>query len=302
MVDWLIHVPAWGQRCVPLFINVVLPAIRPAMFRASGRVRFMVHTDNPIPISEALGDCEHEIRTLPALQPRQNAHHRMGMCNREAMAAAHLGEAVAFINADMVPSIEVFSAAEKAFKHGRRLVMMAATRTVGAHAPPGLKSRELLLWTMQYRHPSIVDNFYGSGRSSVPWAIYFFDGRNVILHAFHLHPFAYLKEREIAFNSATIDGDFVSNFSREQVHIVRRPDEAAFAEISPLERWFPSLPAPYDTNYIAKWAHTHASEMHCWFFTQPITIVGKARDLGGTVCAEVMRKIENCGGPLEVYQ
>ena len=264
----------------------------------------MVHTDNPALIGLALAQYEHEIRPVPAPlpPPRHKAHHQMGACNKEAMAAARLGEAVAFINADMVPSIEVFLAAEEAFENGKPLVMMAATRTMGAHPPAGLKSRDLLLWTMKYRHPSIVDNFYGKGRSTVPWAVYFFDGQNVVLHAFHLHPFAYLKEREMGFNSATIDGDFVSNFPRDEIHIVTRADEAAFAEMSPAERWFPSLLKPYGTDYIAQWAHGHANEMHCWFFTQPITIVGKRRLIGDAVCAEVLEKIAGWGGPLEVYR
>ncbi len=53
------------------------------------------------------------------------------LANREALELAEPGEAVAFINADMVCSREIFAASERRFAEGKRLIMMAASRTLG---------------------------------------------------------------------------------------------------------------------------------------------------------------------------
>ena len=45
-----------------------------------------------------------------------------------------MGEAVAFINADMVPSREVFAAAERRFSEGKRLIICSSLRTLIAPA------------------------------------------------------------------------------------------------------------------------------------------------------------------------
>lgn len=303
MYDWLIACPAWGDRCVPLFIDTVLPAIRLAAAGATGRIRFLVHTDRPNEIALALSRFEHEIRPVPDLLGyKPTSHYQFGIANKEAMADARNGEAVAFINADMVPSLEVFFAAENAFERGKKLVVMAATRTIGKRAPPGCRSRDLLLWAMQHRHPTVIDNFYGAGSSSIPWALYFSDGTNVVMHGFHLHPFAYIKDRDISFKGVTTDSSYglIPAFRRSEIHVVTRADEAAFAEMSPPDRCFSSLPRRMNVKTVSLWASKHATADHCWLFSHPISIVGEGRDLGDReVCNKVLSRIERIGGPLK---
>ena len=54
MTDWLISVPVWGARCVESFLDYGLPSIQAATANLGGHVRFVIHTDHPFAISEAL--------------------------------------------------------------------------------------------------------------------------------------------------------------------------------------------------------------------------------------------------------
>jgi len=293
MRDWLISMPAWGDRCVGAFVNTVLPAIRAAA-NGRGRFRFLIHTDQSARISRAIGgDYQREFRPVP---PGLNAHYSLGDANREALQDARPGEAVAFINADMVPSIECFAAAERRFDEGKRLIIMAATRTLSVKPPPvGASSIHLLSWCMENTHPSVRDCFWGEGFSSIPWAVYFRGpGDSVVLHGFHLHPFAVVKDkRPIAFEGATTDRDLVDACSRDEIHLVTSADEAAFAEMSPPERTFPKLSHVINIESISRWGRRNASETHRWMFSQPIAICGDGSDIGDRkICDEILNEIK----------
>ncbi len=120
--DWLIAAPAWGTRCVDLFIERALPAIMCAGDGISGKLRFVVHTDEPERIEAALGKLEYWLYPVP---PGKTPHESFGLAHREAIDLARHGECIAFINADMVASVEVFAAAERRFAVGKRMIMMA---------------------------------------------------------------------------------------------------------------------------------------------------------------------------------
>src|SRR4051794_16826425 len=127
MTDWLISTPAWGDRCVKLACAVAIPAIKVALAQRSGGHRFLVHTDQPEKVRAVLQGSKYTLLPVP---PGGNSHYSLGNANRDAIATARMGEAIAFINADMVPSIEVFSAAERRFTQGKRLIMCASNRTL----------------------------------------------------------------------------------------------------------------------------------------------------------------------------
>jgi hypothetical protein len=286
--DWLIATPAWGERCVGLFLDVVLPAIRAAATRCSGNVRFMVHTDEPKRIKAALDPSAHRVLEVPGGD--DSPHVKLGMVHREALAETGRGECIAFINADMVPSIEMFAAAERRFAEGKRMIMMAATRTQDGIPPIGAVSADLLRWTMEYKHPSIVECFWSSGRTTVPWAIYFRRGDDVVLRGFHLHPFAVMKDRQLNFQGKTIDADLSDNFTHDEIHVVTDANEAAFAEMSPAWRIFKLREQPFSAEFAALWAKKSATPMHRWFFTQRIAICGNGQDIGdAAVCEQVLR-------------
>ena len=288
MTDWLVTTPAWGERCVDAYLRYSLPAIKAAIQRISGRVRFVVHTDRPFEVDEALTGFER--RVLPTT-PGRDVHGTASNANREALEFARPGEFVAFVHADMVPSVEVFAASEARFIQGKRLIMMAASRTLGGTPPIGAKSADLLDWTMQHPHPAIIECWWPLGRSIIPWALYFQVGSNVTLRGFHLHPFALMKDRDAHFEG-TIDLDLLDNYRPEETHVVVDRDEASFAELSPPERTFPLLQGPLTTDYVAAWARRYASPMHRWLFSHRIAIKGDASDRSDVgVCDDILQRI-----------
>jgi hypothetical protein len=290
-MNWLIAIPAWGQRCIDLFTRKALPAISAARAGVTGDMRLIVHTDQPDAIFRALGQsfAGSMVRPVP---PGKSPHDSFGIAHRQALDLAANGECIAFINADMVGSVEVFAAAEDRFAAGKRMIMMAGSRTIGGDAPIGARSADLLRWTMKQAHPAIKECFWGTGRSGTPWAIYFQQGDDIVLHGFHLHPFAVLKDRPLQFSGKTIDVDLADNFSWDEIHLVTDAHEAAFAEISPPERVFPLRPKVIGIADISEWARKHATPLHRKLFAQEIRIRGNGDALGvDAICDKILSAI-----------
>lgn len=294
-MDWLICCPVWGERCTKAFVEVTMPCLRAAIKEGvSGRVRFIVHTHN----SEALTNALAGFDTLffPVPPTVLSEHHSAGEANKQAIKIAKPGEVVAFVNADMACSIELFKSSEARFAEGFKMIMMAASRTIGGQPQPGMKSRDLLQWTMKHRHPAIKECFWGAGRTTMPWAIYFQDRKNnIVLHGFHLHPFAVLNDRDLSFKGFSIDSDLADIFEQREIHLITDPDEGAFAEMSPPERVFGKRLNLIDVESIAAWARkkNRTNAMHRWFFTKPITITGDGRDVGnGAIAQQILARID----------
>lgn len=293
MTDWLIVVPAWGERCLTALCEATLPALQVGLSRVTGSVRWVVHTDQPNRVRAALGRADLELRKVPG---GSAPHGKLGEAHRDALAMARDGEAIALFCADMVGSIEIFEAAEKRFAEGKRCIVMAGTRTLSDQRPPvGASSRELLKWAWRNRHPWIKATTWGEGKSRTQSLLHFQRNENVVLHGFHLHPFAVLNQGKITFPGVTIDRDLIEQFPREQVHVVTSADEAGFAEMSPAERTFADGPDRISTESIADWAalRHNASATHRWLFTHRICLCGEDADIGDAeVCADILATIE----------
>lgn len=238
-------------------------------------------------------------------------HGQLGEANRDALELARHGEAVALVNADMVGSVELFEAAERRFAEGKRCIVMTGTRTLSEQRPPvGAASRELLKWAWDHRHPWIKATTWGEGKTRTPSLLHFRQGETVVLHGFHLHPFAVIKEKELVFPGVTTDQDLIEQFPREQVHIVTSPDEAGFAEMSPSERSFADQPKVIDAASVTDWATRpgRTTPTHRWLFTHRICLCGEDKDVGdAAVCAEILATIERWeepgeGGSLSVLE
>lgn len=286
--NWVISVPVWGKRCTDAFIGAVLPAIKAAL--GERQPTFVVHTDQPSVMVSALARFPHEIKRVPL---GRSAHQSFGSASREALALAPVNSYVAFINADMVPSCEVFAAAERRFEVGKRVIMMAATRTIGGIPPAGATARDLLTWTMEHKHPAVVECFWGTGRTTIPWAVYFKRGDDIVVHGFHLHPFAVVKSNpKVAFKGLTIDTDLIEQFRLEEIHLVTDADEAAFAEMSPPERVFRLMSLPFSINNVVEWARLRTTSLQRWMFSQPITVVGSGDAGQLPTCDTILKKLE----------
>jgi hypothetical protein len=284
MKRWVLIVPAWGDRCVGCFINHGLPAIRAAMTRAKLPVTFQIYTDQQQVLTDALKGLDY--RFYPNKLPLADFgdHRMLGLIHGQAMRNAKVGTVLAILNADHVPSIEAFEAVEKRLAQGKRLVMCAGLRTTSENGPPiGETSRALLQWEWEHPHIQTANCIWGAGRSDQPSLLIFVNGKNVVAHAFHLHPFAVaIDGRDLSFEGVTIDDDIALKFKREEVHIVTDADEMALAEMSPPEpeRWR-LLPNPLMIKHVARWGRKRfasgrpiVNPMHKWFFEHGIRIVG----------------------------
>jgi len=272
-MNWLIAVPVWGNWYVDRFIGAALPSHLAALKNINSRVRYLIHTDQPERIAAAMAHLEIECRPVPKAV---NPYLRFGAAHREALEDAKSGECVGLLNADIVLSREVFMACEARFASGKRAVICAATRTLSEGNPPAdAPASELLDWTMRHAHPSIKECFWGSGRTMVPWAVYYRNGDDITLRGFHLHPVAVFKDRPLSFSN-TIDDDLLLGFDRNDVHVVTDRHELALAEISPRGRTF-GTGNLISADSIAKWAARRANKMHWWLASHRIIIAGDGR-------------------------
>ncbi len=289
-MNWLVVIPCWGERHCDVFERVVFPAVVLAATKHSGTVRYLIHTTAHD--RDRLQSVTHGyLRTLMLLPLEHNNFYQvLGACHKQALEYALDGECVAFINADMVPSVEIFSAAERRFATGKRLVVTTGTRTLDdTSAPPpiGAKSADLLLWAWCHPHQWTIDCTWGKMHTRVPSVVYFDREGFVNMHGFHLHPFALIKDRALDFKW-TIDCNLVNSYSCDEIHVVTDAHELSFAELSPRERSYGQYPEYYGIDKMIEWAK-ETDEMQRWFFTHPIAIIGDGSDIGDrAICNQIL--------------
>jgi hypothetical protein len=297
MTNWVVAIPVWGDEFTDKFLKWSLPAIKQALGKLEDgdSARFIVHTNKEDKLRSAFEPYPVQFHPIPG---SGNAHEKLGDINRQSLQLSNVGEVVAFINSDMVPSIEVFSASSARFKEGKKMVLVMGTRVLedsGFCVPPiGETSRGLLKWAWEHRHPWISGCIWGAGTSRSPTVIYFRVSDGVVLHAFHLHPFAVVKEKDaLTFQGVTIDRDLQDQFPLDQVHVVTSADEMAFAELSPASKSMGDIPHTIDKLYVAQFARNVATPAHKWTFAQRIEIIGPATDLADVQTAsEILNEIE----------
>jgi len=272
--DWLISLPVWGKDYRKRFLQDCWPSICIALGAVHGRLRVVLHTDTPELAGLFQAYDEVIVREVPG-----ERHSALSAAQREALELAEPGEAIAILAADVICSKECFAAAERRFSEGYRAVVCAGTRTTGplfnSTAPAGWTARDLLTWTMTYAHPIVQQCVFPYGQNAIPSTIYFRDGANTILRAFHLHPFAVVKDRALDF-TRSIDRDLVDCFAPEEVHVVTDADEMALAEITPIGKRQALLPYAMNPVYIAWWVNNYGTERHKQLFARRIVIQGSA--------------------------
>ena len=299
---WNIVVPVWDGQYIGQFVLATLPAIRAALAHSQSKAKFLIYTDVEGISALAPLFSPQEVSFLHVHcaadgQYQYRVHEWLGIIHRSAIRNVETGTALAMINADMVPSLEVFGVAERQFALGRRLIMCAATRTMTEDHPPiGASSRQVLDWTWDHRHPWISDCIWGSGRTRDPALIYFDDGHNVIAHGFHLHPFAFFADgRRLDFLGYSIDDDFPLAFRTDEIHVVTDADEMAFAEVSrgAQTHRFRRQDKPMTAEDIARWARRYTHARHRWLFGHPIVLRGHPKDLvDKQVCHDIVTAFE----------
>lgn len=291
MSKWLISVPVWGEQYVRTFVEYAAPAIRSALQGFDHQVRFLIHTDQPDAIQQALsGAAPIEFASVP----NQSTYTALQYSHGDAINRAEIGERVTLLNADLIVSGNLFKACEQHMNEGKRAVVLVGIRTAMGHGPPpvGEEPRKLLQWAWEHRHQIIRDLEWGAGGSMIPTNIFFARGDSVVMHGFHLHPVAIVKEKDVSFIS-TIDGDLLDHFDASSIHIVTNPDDIAMLEMSPPDRRFPVRGYPSTASDIANSMTSRASIRHRWLFESRIVVIGDGADQWDVpVAAEILQYMQ----------
>ena len=284
--DIIIAVPCWGKRYRDVFLGPVLKTHRAALdalreeYRRTINVRYVVQTDAPVAVAKALGDHDVTIVPAPPAQKRLNPMRAMARAHAHAIETAKENERVVLLNADIMISVEALVATERQFRRGKKAIVMSGTRTLpGWRGPPGpLPARALHAWSMKYPHPITRSCFWGTGKCHLPWGVYFREGDSIVLRAFHLHPFAIVKDRPIKFEG-TIDLDLLENYRTEEIHVVTDADEMAMVEMSPKSKVLGDNEWLIDRSQIIAWALRGAHPMHWWNFRHRICVQGNPQSV-----------------------
>lgn len=268
----MVAVPAWGERCVPLFKRI-LDYHADALSSFPGSVRYVCHTDQPDEIRETFRDKIGRKIDFYPVPKRRNPYDAYGECNREAIKLAEQGDVVMFFNADTVVSREVFHVVNKKLGEGFKCVMSQGIRTLPKDFPNrDITSEDLGRWTYENRHPSMDEYIYGSGKTTWHSIVIFKKGDNVGMRVFHMHPIAVVKDRELVFQS-TVDRDLAACYKPEEVFVAMH--EFSMAEISPGDKKvFNTTQQPFTVHSVANWAKKRTDDFNKRMFQQRIVMCG----------------------------
>ncbi len=293
---WLISVPCWDEYHVNTFLKYVLPSLRVAIKEAGVRAHLIIHTeDQRIYIAGYL--LPHDELDIEMRTPSYGKTHHVtyGNCHRDVIKSAKPGERVMLMNADIVVSRETFSACEQRFAEGKKLIVASATRCLfkpGVVPEIGAKSRELLAWSLEVKHPSVAECFWGVGHTMIPWAIYFKTSTGVVIRGFHLHPLAFIKQAGLTFKGTSLDEHLIEEFSKDEIHVVTSPDEFGLAELSPPAYLF-KLDKSMTEKSVYNWAVHRTTSRHRWLFEHRIVVSGTGEDQSDVEpCNTILEKLK----------
>lgn len=287
-MNWLIVVPVWGDRYLRVFHEVTFPALRRAMEHVSN-AKLIVYTDDPL----NLQGVDVEYRSVPgpdrSFMSLSNAH-------RDAIRSAQLGDRLSLLTADLIVSSGSFTACEKRFERGYKLVCCAGMRVDEAYPPPSTESgSELLAWGWKHRHPMTIECTWPDGHSYDLSRMYFTDGEAVCCHLTLPHPFAFIKGKKPINFAPTIDVNVAANFMLDSICLITNPDEVAMIELSPRDKDFvltQTMRARFDGNLASNPSFIFlGNDRHRRFFSRRIRICGNC-----TEDEEVVRRMTTRGG------
>lgn len=230
----VVTVPAWGDAYIQNAIKYVIPAVKAARDADSevGVIEIVVHTNESGRFA-GLGDekCKMTFRQVP---PGKEFHKSLTAAHCEVLNLAPAGSVVVLLNADIVPSRELFTFARRVFRGENRIIAGCAPRCLIGNEPPpvGATADQILRWAWRNRHPVTEDLVWGRGRSTLPTMLFFERGESVILHCFHLHPFVIHKDGRALNFKGTVDDDVLKNYEEREICYLHNAD-IGFAELSP---------------------------------------------------------------------
>lgn len=297
---WVISFPCWGDHHRAIGVDGPLQsALHALKYAGIENALFIVNTDDPRPFWPLLKDSGHEVRfySVPNVPvDTLEKYSIFGAAHRQAIDLAGHGDMVALLCGDMTVSQEAFVAAAGHFQRGKRIVMAAASSTVGR--APITSARKLLEWSVDNLTPMCRDLFWKEGRGTFPWCVYFRHKNGIDFRGFHLHPFAVVKHDGLTFRGNTSDLSLSQEFPERLVHVVTSPDDMALVERSPADRRRPRLFKVRQWTVVS-WAAAmgrHANERHLWHFAHQINLVGRPDPGNQAIAEKIVAKIERQWG------
>lgn len=271
-------VPVWGPRYVRMFRHVMLPAFITSLRYHHLPVHLVLHTD-ATSVAHLMTDADQQAFASVELRPvpRKPTYVALQEGHADAVRQAAVGDIVILLNADIVVSENFVTRCVHEILLGAEAIVLLGIRTMFNPKdlpPPGMGSRDLLVWAWQHRHTIIKDLEWPHGKSLLPTNLFWEADNDVVARGFHLHPAAILKNADTAFKS-TIDGDLLDCYSPDVIYVVTHPDDMSMLEVSPPDKRFPVRQAgALDPQRVASSMRTRASAMHCWLFTHRIVVCG----------------------------
>jgi hypothetical protein len=275
----IISVPVWGPWYHRVFAAYVAPAIQAALRAGGHSARWIVHTDQPDPLSVP----DIEVRPVPG---GASHYEQFGKCHAEALEAASDGEIVVLLNADTIVSRELFTIVRGHLDGGKGMVVCAGTRVLENQLlKPGRKAADLAAWGVKEFHPMLYDTVWPA-RAVTSSGLHFREGGGLVLRAFHLHPLACRKDRPLK-TGVTIDAGLADNYAEDEIHVVTDRTEFAMVSITQDDRRFKVHPRS-DVADVLSWAK-RAHPRHWWFLKHRIVLAGDGGE--GPVEREIMEKV-----------
>lgn len=277
MSRWLISIPIWGDAYFAKF-EAAWASLLAAAAGVSGAATLIAHTDRQDRIA-AMSSAILPIETRPISVSGDGYYVTMSDAHRRVMALADPGDVVVLMVADAVVSANAFSACDRAFTRGKKIVAACPVRALDDRLPPPLQSRALLDHAWRNRHPIVRSSTWPGHRGGCGHElcrIFFDGGADVVARTWLPHPLAYVADgRSTAFGNSP-DMDLVANFSPDEIHLVTDPDELAYVALeSPSRTLSPEPPISERLR-----GERLSLDVHRWLLSHRVCICGRNVDLG----------------------
>jgi len=260
-MKWLISIPVWGDEHLPAFERNGVPALLRAKKTANldrSDVRAIVHADKGFYI----GDLNVDWRSIPL---GVNSACRVGNAARLAIEQAEPGEAVMLLHAEMILGPDIFAICEQHFAADRKLIVSPSIR----------------------KHEFSNDCIWGRGRVAVPPYVFFEDAESAVMHAFDLHPIAFLKDRDMAFTGPT-PSEIISMFRKSEIAI------GPVIKEQPIGLDYRRLDRPFGCRDVLNAAkHFFFLKNQHWLFRQQIVLRGKPDPRAKAIADRMMDRAEH---------
>ena len=239
MLDIVMHIVTWGERCNSAMEGVLLPSIIMGESKKFCKnLEIEISTDNIDDIESRLKKyfgIFKSIKLFGLKSQESNRHLRVSKAEQEFVKRS-VGKIMLFITPDMMPAKGSFSfCVGKIMDKDYEMVVTSGLRTYNDTTPPiGATPTELTKWCYANMHHYSEREVWGNVPCYDHASILLFKcPAGYVIRAFHLHPIA-VRHMGGEFNfSNTIDDDLLSNIKPEKTHVITDSRKAFFIEQSP---------------------------------------------------------------------